>query len=205
VSVDSYLRKVGAIPSYARSDLLCGLSLICESFSPEEVYEPDCIRWTQISPETEEDNFNIRCDFILYGSSGNILDLLTVARKAPSYLIEEAMDELLKLCLFNYSCYRYFHIDNEEGLAPWDQDFEDPKWYVNLMNLVWELEGKDRFRNWEDVLDTFKNGILSDSGLKSVVRTLSSPPQKFSYKGHPEILYPGGEIPESVKSLLSGQ
>lgn len=203
MSADQYLRKIGALPPYKRSDVLCGLALICEElFEPKSVQEPDCVPWTQQSPYTEEDNFNLRCDFILFGTSGNVTELLATARKSPTFLVEEAIEQLLKIRLFNYSCYLYFHVNNEEGPEPWDQDFESDQWNVDLMNEFLELEEDEKFQTWGQVLDVYKDGTLSECGLKSVTRFLMNPPQKYSYRGHPEILYPNEEIPESVKSLL---
>jgi|LauGreDrversion4_2_1035121.scaffolds.fasta_scaffold165034_3 hypothetical protein len=203
MSVDQYLRKVGALPSYKRSDIFCGLALICEElFEPKSVQEPDCVSWTQQSPYTDEDNFDLRCDFILYGTSGNVTELLATARKSPTYLAEEALEQLLKIRLFNYACYLYFHVNNEEGPEPWDQDFESDQWNVDLMNEFVELEGDERFSTWDQVLNVYKDGTLSECGIKSVARFLASPPQKYSYRGHPEILYPNEVIPENVKSLL---
>ena len=206
MSVDAYLRKVGAIAPYAKSDILCGLALICDDlFHPQSVQEPDCIRWTQQSPYTEEDNFNLRCDFILYGTSGNVTKLLETARKAPTYLSEDAIEQLLKIRLFNYALYLYYHVNQEQGPDPCDQDFESDQWNVDMMNEFLELEGNQRFNTWSQVLNIYKDGTLTEEGLKSVTSFLTRPPQRYSYAGHPEILYPNEEIPESVKSLLSGQ
>lgn len=203
MSVDAYLRKVGALPEYKRSDVLCGIALICEElFEPRDVQEPDCIPWTQQSPYTDEDNFNLRCDFILYGTSGNVTDLLTTARKSPTYIVEEALEQLLRIRLFNYACYLYFHENGEQGPEPWDQDFDSEKWNVEMMNSFLELEGDERFDTWGEVLNVYKDGTLTECGIKSVTRFLSSPPQRYSYKGHPEILYPNEVIPDHVKSLL---
>ena len=204
MSVNDYLRKVGALKPYDRGDVLCGIALICEElFEPRDVQEPDCVQWTQQSPYTEEDNFDVRCDLILYGTSGNVTDLLATARKSPTYLVEEALEQLLKIRLFNYACYLYFHVNGEKGPEPWDQDFDSKEWNVNMMNLFLDFEKEEeKFCKWDQVLDIYKDGTLSDCGVKAVTRFLMKPPQRYSYKGHPEILYPNEVIPESVKSLL---
>ena len=203
MSVDAYLRKFGALPQYKQSDVLCGIALVCEElFEPCTVQEPDCIQWTQQSPYTDEDNFNLRCDFILYGTSGNVTALLATARKSPLYIVEEALEQLLRIRLFNYALYLYYHVNGEKGPDPCDQDWESKKWNLEMMNSFLELEGEEQFDTWDQVLNVYKDGTLSDCGLKSVTRFLASPPQKYSYRGHPEILYPGGVIPDRVKSLL---
>ena len=203
MSADQYLRKVGALTPYKRSDVLCGLALICDDlFEPVTVQEPDCIRWTQQSPYTDEDNFNLRCDFILYGTSGNVTKLLETARKAPTRLSEEAIEQLLKIRLFNYALYLYYHVNNEQGVDPCDEDWESNQWNVNMMNKFLELKEEQQFQSWEQVLNIYKDGTLTKEGLKSVTEFLMRPPQRYSYAGHPEILYPNEEIPEHVKSLL---
>ena len=206
MSVNDYLRKVGALKPYDRGDVLCGIALICEEFfEPRDVQEPDCIPWTQQSPYTDEDNFNLRCDFILYGTSGNVTDLLTTARKSPTYIVEEALEQLLKIRLFNYACYLFYHVNKEQGPDPCDQDFDSKTsngWFVEQMNSFLDFEGEERFDTWGEILNIYKDGTLSECGVKAVTRFLMKPPQRYSYKGHPEILYPNEVIPESVKSLL---
>ena len=203
MSVDDYLRKVGALPGYKRSDVLSGIALICEElFEPRDVQEPDCVAWTQQSPYAEEDNFDFRCDFILYGTSGNVTDLLATARKSPTHIVEEALEQLLKIRLFNHACYLYFHVNEEQGPEPWDQDFDSGKWNVEMMNSFMELGGNKKFSTWGEVLHIYKDGTLTECGINAVVRFLMKPPQKYSYRGHPEILYPNGVVPEQVKSLL---
>jgi hypothetical protein len=178
MSVDDYLRKIGALAPYVKSDVLCGLALICDDlFHPEATQEPDCIPWTQQSPYTEEDNFDLRCDFIFYGTSGNVTKLLETARKAPTRLSEEAIEQLLKIRLFNYALYLYYHVNNEQGSDPCDEDFESDQWNVDMMNKFLDFEGDQRFRTWGQVLNIYKDGTLTDEGLKSVTNFLMRGPQ----------------------------
>lgn len=188
MSVDQLLRKMNILTPYKREDVLCGIALICEElFGPDDVQEPDCIPWTQecykLTPDTEDNNFEIRCDFILYGSSGNVTKLLATAHKAPTYLIEEALEQLLKLRLFNWAMYLYYHVNNEEGTNPCDEDFDSPEWNTKMFNVFvgFKKGDPDYYDTWEEVLNVYKDGTLSDIGLKSVVKFLVSSPQKYSY------------------------
>jgi len=191
MSVNQLLRKMGVLTPYSRDDVLCGIALVCEElFGPEDVQEPDCVPWTQLAfnPENgnyddDVDNFNVRCDFILYGTSGNVSKLLDTARKSPTYLIEEALEQLLKIRYFNWACYLYFQVNNEQGSAPWDEDFDSPEWNTKMFNsfMGFKKGAKDYFDTWEEVLNVYKDGTLTECGEKAVVRFLASPPQKYSY------------------------
>jgi hypothetical protein len=189
MTADNYLRKAGALPAYKKSDVLCGLALICEElFAPQMVVEPDCISWTQESPDTPEDNFGIRTDFILYGTSGNVGKLLKVARKASTWLCEQALEELVVIHIHNYANYKYFVLDEEKGTPPWEQPHQTNKWLVQMMNESQGLEGDESFWTWGEVLHIYKSGDLSECGVQAVTRFLASPPKKYSYAGHPEVL-----------------
>ena len=188
MTADQLLRKMNVLTPYKREDVLCGIALICEElFRPEDVQEPDCISWTQEcyknTPDTEDNNFSIRCDFILYGSSGNVTKLLATAHKAPTYLIEEALEQLLKLRLFNWAMHLYYHVNKEEGTDPCDQDFDSPEWNVEMFNnfVGFEKGAPDYYHTWGEVLNVYKDGTLSELGQKSVLKFLTSPLQRYSY------------------------
>ena len=188
MTADQLLRKMNVLTPYKREDVLCGIALICEElFRPEDVQEPDCISWTQEcyknTPDTEDNNFSIRCDFILYGSSGNVTKLLATAHKAPTYLIEEALEQLLKLRLFNWAMHLYYHVNKEEGTDPCDQDFDSPEWNVEMFNNFVGIEkgAPDYYHTWGEVLNVYKDGTLSELGQKSVLKFLTSPLQRYSY------------------------
>ena len=193
MSVNQLLRKMSILTPYKREDVLCGIALICEElFGPEDVQEPDCVRWTQrafhhdeFGHDYDEDkvDFELRCDLILYGTSGNVTKLLATAHKAPTYRIEEALEELLKLRLFNWAMYLYYHVNNEEGTNPCDQDFDSPEWNTEMWNNFtgFEKGAPDYYDTWEEVLNVYKDGTLSELGQKAVVRFLVKPPQVYSY------------------------
>ena len=90
------------LPPYKKEDVIAGLAVMVSDLFGNEPWDyggASDIPWTHESLDTEDDNFSIRCDFIEYGMSWDLNNLVILARKSPTYLIEEVFEQLLKISL----------------------------------------------------------------------------------------------------------
>ena len=102
MTANQLLRKMNILTPYKKEDVIAGLAvMVSDHFGnePWDYGEANDIPWTHKSPDTEDDNFSVRCDFIEYGMSWDLNNLVILARKSPMYLIEEAFEQLLKISL----------------------------------------------------------------------------------------------------------
>jgi hypothetical protein len=181
VTANQLLRKMNILTPYKKEDVIAGIALISrELFGPAFYEEPDCISWTQecykLTPDTEDNNFGIRCDFIAYGTSGDVQNLVILARKSPTYLIEEALEQLLKIRLTNYAMY----LDTESrqiGGLSWECGFDSSEWNAEVWNdfIGFEKGAPDYYKTWDEVLNVYKDGTLTELGEKAIEESLKNP------------------------------